>query len=261
MYPMFTCDEEALCRHDATFNHVANTKDVNPEVLHSVLNFIEANWADCSSVEVNGDLKESLTLDTAIGSGCEVPESMNRLLQLKHCSLMPSPICKMITDLSYNMEDTKSGEVVLSHLCNLYSYMYSNCQDHSGIVSVHKDHLKFKTLTGKRRNKGFFRRPCIIPLFPSRNRKPKTSQFGNRTEYSGTTSDEILTTTSEDWPATTTSDEVVSHSSAVPMDETDTDVETELKDLSPFVSLEAYKGQDYRKSQEHGIPGLLPESD
>ena len=126
--------------------------------------------------------------------------------------------------------------------------MYSNCQDHSGIVSVRKDHLKFKTLTGKRRNKGFFRRCRIVPLFPSRNRKPKTSQFGNRTEYSGTTSDELLTTTSEDWPATTTSDEVASHSLAVPMDETDTDVETELKDISPFVSLEAYKGQDYRKS-------------
>ena len=57
-----------------------------------------------------------------------------------------------------------------------------------------------------------------------------------------------MTTTLEDWPATTTSDEVVSHSSAVPMDETDTDVETELKDISPFVLLEAYKGQDDRKS-------------
>ena len=45
------------------------------------------------------------------------------------------------------------------------------------------------------------------------------------------------------------------------MDETDTDVETELKDISPFVLLEAYKGQDYRKSREHGTPGLLPRSD
>ena len=248
MYPMFTCDEEALHWQDSTFNRVADTKDVNPEVLHSVLNFIEANWADCSLVEVNGDLKESLTVDTAIGSGCEVPKSMKRLLQLKQIGDSIREQCKMITDLSYNMEDTKSGEVVLSHLCNLYSYLYSNCQDHSGIVSVRKDHLKFKTLTGKRRNKGFFRRRRNVPLFPSRNRKPKTLRFGNRTEYSGTTSDEILTTTLEDWPATTTSDEVVSHSSAVPMDKTDTDVETELKDISPFVSLEAYKGQDDRKS-------------
>ena len=261
MYPMFTCDEEALRRHDSTFNGVGDTKDVNPEVLHSVLNFIEVNWEDCSSVEVNEDLKESLTVDTAIGGGCEVPETMKRLLQLKQIGDRIREQCKMITDLSYNMEDTKSGEVILSHLCDLYSYFYSNCQDHRGIVSVHKDHLKFKKLTGKRRNKGFFRRCHIIPFFPSRNRKPKTSRFGNRTEYSGTTSDEILTTTSEDWPAITTSDEVASQSSAVPMDETDTDLEMELKDISPFVSLEAYKGQDDRKSQEHGTPGLLPRSD
>ena len=260
MYPMFMCDEEALCRHDSTFNCVADTKDVNPEVLHSVLNFIEAHWADCSLVEVNGDLKESLTVDMAIGSGCEVPESMKRLLQLKQIGDGIREQCKMITDLSYNMEDTKSGEVVLSHLCNLYLYFYSNCQDHIGIVSLRKDHLKFKILTGKRRNKGFFRRRRIVPLFPSRNRKPKTSWFSNRTEYSGTTSNEILTTL-EDWPATTTSDEVVSHNSAVPMDETDTDVEMELKDISPFVSLEAYQGQDDTKSREHGTPGLLPRSD
>ena len=175
MYPMFTCDEEALHRHDSTFIRVANTKDVNPVVLHSVLNFIEANWADCSSVEANGDLKESLTVDMVIGTGCEVPKSMNRLLQLKQIGDSIREQCKMTTDLSYNMEDTKSGEVVLSHLCNLYSYLYSNCQDHSAIVSVRKDHLKFKTLTGKRRNKGFFRRRRIVPLFPSRNRKPKTS--------------------------------------------------------------------------------------
>ena len=83
MYPMFTCDEEALHWHDSTFNGVGDTRDVNPEVLHSVLNFIETNWDDCALVEVNKDLKESLTVDTAIGSGCEVPKTMRRLLQLK----------------------------------------------------------------------------------------------------------------------------------------------------------------------------------
>ena len=83
MYPMFMCDKEALRQHDSTFNGVGDIKDVNPEVLHSVLNFIEANWDDCASVEVNKDLKESLTVDTAIRSGCEVPKTMKRLLQLK----------------------------------------------------------------------------------------------------------------------------------------------------------------------------------
>ena len=65
--------------------------------------------------------------------------------------------------------------------------------------------------------------------------------------------------TSEDWPATTTSDEFASQSSPVPTVETDIDAEPEL--ISPFVSLEAYKGQDDMKSRQHGTPGLLPRSD
>ena len=34
-----------------------------------------------------------------------------------------------------------------------------------------------------------FRRRRIVPLYPTRKRKPKISQFGQRTEYSGTTSE------------------------------------------------------------------------
>ena len=33
---MFTCDEEALRQHDSTFSNVSDTKDVDPDVLHSV---------------------------------------------------------------------------------------------------------------------------------------------------------------------------------------------------------------------------------
>ena len=258
---MFTCDEEVLCRHDPTFNCVGDTKDVNPDVLHSVLNFIEANWADCGAVEVNEHVKESLTEDTPVISGSNVPDTVKRLLQLKQIGDGIREQCKLITDLTYNMDDARSGEVILSHLCDLYSYFYTHCQDHMGIVGVHKDHLKFKTLTRKRRNKGFYRQRRIMPLFPTRKRKQKTSHFSHRTEYSGTTSEEMLTTTSEDWPATTTSDEVASQNSVVLMEETDIDVETTLNDISPFVSLEVYRGQDDRKSREHGTPGLLQRSD
>lgn len=260
---MFTCDEEALRRYDSTFTGVGDTKDVNPEVLNSVLNFIETNWADCDSVQVNEEVKESFSVDTDIKSGSDVPETVASLLQLKRIGDGIREQCKMITDLSYNMENAESGNVVLSNLCDVYNYFYSNCQDHSGVVRVRKDHLKFKTLTGKRRNKGFFRRRRIVPLFPPRSRRQKTSRFGKKHDYSGTTSDDemLTTTTSEDWPATTTSDEVASQSSVIPIEETDIDVVTELRDISPFVSLEAYKGQDDRKSRQHGTPGLLPRSD
>lgn len=256
---MFTCDEEVLKRYDSTFTGIGETKDVNPEVLHSVLNFIDANWSDCNMVEVDEDVKESLTADTPIISSSDVPDDLEKLLHRKRIGDGIREQCKLITDLSYNMEDVQSGEVILSHLCDVYSYFYSQCQDHKGIVRLHKDHLKFKTLTGKRRNKGFFRRRRIVPLYPTRKRKQKTSQFGRQTEFSETTSEEMQTTTSEDRPATTTSDEFASQSSPVPTVEKDIDAEPEL--ISPFVSLEAYKGQDDMKSRQHGTPGLLPRSD
>ena len=71
----------------------------------------------------------------------------------------------------------------------------------------------------------------------------------------------MQTTTLEDWPATITLDEFASPISPVAMQETDIDADPELNDISPFVSLEAYKGQDDMKSQEYGTPGLLPRSD
>ena len=182
---MFTCDEEVLQRHDSTFTDIGDTKDVNPEVLHSVRNFIEANWTDCNSVEVNEDVKESLTADTPMISSSDVPSNVEKLLQLKRIGDGIREQCKMITDLSYNMEDAQSGEVILSHLCDVYSYFYSQCQDHKGIVHIRKDHLKFKTLTGKRRNKGFFRRGRIVPCTKPEREIPKYQNLAKELNIQG----------------------------------------------------------------------------
>ena len=130
-------------------------------------------------------------------------------------------------------------------------------QNHKGILGVCKDNLKFRTLTGKWKNKGFFRRHRIIPLFPSKYRKQKISKFGRKSTYSGnTTSDDVHTTTSDDWLGTT-SDEMSSiPTSTVHITSSDNDMDTELSDFSPFVNLEAYKGQDDLQSRWHSTPGL-----
>ena len=94
-------------------------------------------------------------------------------------------------------------------------------------------------------------------------RRARKSRFGARAVNTGeTTSDKILpstTTTSEDFPAMTTSDEFASQGSTAVSE--DMSVDTELNDVSPFIDLEAYKGQDVIKSGEHTTPGLLPRSD
>ena len=119
----------------------------------------------------------------------------------------------MIADVSYNLENIEVGNEILSQLCDMYSYFYRHCQEHTGIVGVRKDQMKFRTLFGKRRNKGFYRRRRIVPLYPPKNRRAKRSRFGTKAVYQhGNNSDEIIpsTTTSDDLPATTTSDEFAS---------------------------------------------------
>ena len=85
MYPMFTCDEDALRRHDKTYIAMGDTKEVEPEVLHSVLAFIETNGGDCDSVDVNPDVKRMLDFDGAVGEGNNVQDTVSSMVELKTC--------------------------------------------------------------------------------------------------------------------------------------------------------------------------------
>ena len=49
-HPMFTIDEEALRCQDPTYDAVGDTKDLEPDVLHSLLNFIDSNAQDSSGI-------------------------------------------------------------------------------------------------------------------------------------------------------------------------------------------------------------------
>ena len=64
--------------------------------------------------------------------------------------------CKMITDLSYQMDDVDAGKKFLAQLCDVYKEFYASCMKASGLVYLRKDNLKFRTLSGKCQNKGFF---------------------------------------------------------------------------------------------------------
>ena len=85
MHPMFNIDEEVLRCHDSTFTGVGDTKDVNPEVLHSILKFIEMNTEDCiDSVHVNTDMKDSFGVETSTdGNKYNVSNTVGTLLNLK----------------------------------------------------------------------------------------------------------------------------------------------------------------------------------
>ena len=112
---------------------------------------------------------------------------------------------------------------MLDDLCQLYRLFYKKCGGEDGVVGVRKDNQKFHTLAGKRRNKGFFRKRRIVPLFPTKNRKSrmqKVSRFGKKASHrENTTTD--CSTCSTPTPSS-------------PVHETD-------MDMSPFINLEAYR--------------------
>ena len=130
-------------------------------MLHSVLAFIDSNVQTgvVPSVEVPTDVKDSLTTETSTSSA-EVmsDDTTNSDIDLQRTSHGIREQCKMITDLSYQMDSVETGRKVLEQLCNVYKAFYASCQNESGLVPLRKDNLKFRTLSGKRRNKGFFQR-------------------------------------------------------------------------------------------------------
>ena len=238
---MFTIDEEALRRQDPTYDAVGDTKDLEPDVLHSLLNFIDSNAQDSSEipeVDLDPDTKQGMSSET-IDPATSSSDALSTVRDLNTTGMAIREQCKMMIDLSYEMDDVATGEEVLDDLCRLYRLFYKKCGGEDGVVGVRKDNQKFRTLAGKRRNKGFFRKRRIVPLFPTKNRKSrmqKVSRFGKKASHrENTTTD--CSTCSTPTPSS-------------PVHETD-------MDMSPFINLEAYRGQDQRQATRLGTPGLL----
>ena len=82
---MFTCDEEALQQHDSTFSNVSDSKDIDPDVLHSVLAFIDTNVHSrlVPPVDNMSDVKESLTTETTSSADIVSDATTNSDLDLR----------------------------------------------------------------------------------------------------------------------------------------------------------------------------------
>ena len=98
-------------------------------------------------------------------STCDVKDEFGTLRALNKVLFGIWEQCKLITDLSYQMDDVACGETVLSHLTDLFMQMYDTCRKDSLVVPLRKDHLKFTVLGGQRKKKGFYRGRRIVPLF------------------------------------------------------------------------------------------------
>ena len=154
-------------------------------------------------------------------------------------------LCKLITDLTYELELLECGQYVLEEFTGLYKYLYKNGQEHGGLPQLHKDHIRFQPLFKKRASQGFFWRQCIVPLFPSKShkaRQTKASRFGR------------ISSQEANYISKTSANETEEEMEVV-VEET-----ANHEDVSLLVDLKAYRGQDDRQAKSLGTPGLLQAS-
>ena len=163
-----------MCRHDSTYTTIGDVKDVDPELLQGVLNFIEMNTQVPEKIEVPEDVKQDLGMTSTDIPGTDVKDEIGTLQALNKVSFGIREQCKLIADLPYQMDDIGYGETVLGHLTDLYKHMYNACRKDGLVVPLWKDHLKFTVLGGqKRKKKGLFHGRRIVPLYPMKTVKAR----------------------------------------------------------------------------------------
>ena len=81
-------------------------------------------------MEVSSDVKERLGSETITSSKDVVFNTMSSLQDLRTTGEGICEQCKMIIDLTYQIEDVEMGKTVLPQLCGVYKMFYSNCQEH-----------------------------------------------------------------------------------------------------------------------------------
>ena len=73
-------------RHDSTYTTISIVKDVDPELLQSVLNFIETNTQIPEKIEVPEDVKQDLGMTSTDIPGTDVKDEIGTLQALNKVS-------------------------------------------------------------------------------------------------------------------------------------------------------------------------------
>ena len=225
---------------------MADVKDLDPDVVQGVLNFIDTNTQVLETLEVPEDVKEGMGVGPTDMGTENVRDKLGSLRLLNKVSFGIQEQCKLITDLSYQMDDVTCGKTILGQLMELYRSMYNTCRKDSVILPIRKDHLKFRVLGGQRRKKGVFRGRRIAPLYPNRtvkSRQVKLSHFGTKSNSQVT---EMTITHMLAWK------DGYNNDNKTPME-----VSENEDDVVPFMDLALYQGQDQMREKVLTTPGLL----
>ena len=103
--------------------------------MKDVLNFVDATMDKGTEVaEVAPEMKEGLAVE--VGTETEVKQGDPVVQMVRELNQVGRGICeqcKLITDLTYELESLDCGQYVLEELTGLYQYLYKNGQEHRGL--------------------------------------------------------------------------------------------------------------------------------
>ena len=149
-------------RRDPTYRASVDSdvQQIDADTVKDVLNFVDATTDEGTEVaEVAAEMKEGLAVgvgtETEAKQGDPVVQMVRELNRVGHgiCEQ-----CKLITDLTYELESLDCGQYVLEELTGLYQYLYKNGQEHRGVPHLRKEHLRHRPLFKSKHKRGFFHR-------------------------------------------------------------------------------------------------------
>ena len=129
--------------------------ELEGDVVKEILTFLDTMMSEGMDIaEVTDEVKQDL-VSVDVVAETEMKEKDN-VLQLNCVGTGMREQCKLITDLTYELELLECGQYVLEELTGLYKYLYKNGQEHGGLPQLRKDHIQFQPLFKKRASQGFF---------------------------------------------------------------------------------------------------------
>ena len=140
-------------------NAECNEKQIEADVVKEILTFVDTTMSEGTDVaEVTVEIKQDLVaVDVVTETETKEEDNVLQMVrQLNHVGCGIREQCKLITDLTYELESLDCGQYVLEELSPLYKYFYKNGQEHGGLLQLCRDHLWFQPLFKKRASWGYF---------------------------------------------------------------------------------------------------------
>ena len=136
-HALFNCDEACLEQKDPTYRASVDSdgEQIDADTVKNVLNFVDATTDEGTEMaEVALEMKEGLAVEVSMETEVKQGDPVVQMVrELNRVGRGICEQCKLITDLTYELESLDCGQYVLEELTGLYQYLYKNGQEHRGL--------------------------------------------------------------------------------------------------------------------------------